>query len=246
MPYYHVVFTPADRHRPHRLSEQARALWHPLQGRLRDIADHSIGPQASGRQDRRDGRAPQLGLGASPIIPMSTASFRAAASHLTGSSWVACRPGFFLPVRVPLAPVPALVSGKADGYAQGRRTRLLQRQWPALADPNSFADLLAPLRKTDWAVYAKKPFAGPEAVLAYLSRYTHRIAISNSRLIAFDGRSVTFKLEGLPRQRQGALQDHDPGGPMNSSDASSFTSCPRASIASGTLDSLPMALGPKT
>ena len=62
-----------------------------------------------------------------------------------------------------------------------------------LAEPRAFAGLLAPLRRIDWVVYAKRPFAGPEAVLAYLSRYTHRVAIANSRLIAFDGRSVTFK-----------------------------------------------------
>jgi hypothetical protein len=57
----------------------------------------------------------------------------------------------------------------------------------------AFAKYLAPLRKVDWAVYAKRPFAGPEAVLAYLSRYTHRVAIANSRLIAHDEATVTFK-----------------------------------------------------
>jgi len=62
-----------------------------------------------------------------------------------------------------------------------------------LADSKDFADYLAPLRQIEWVVYAKRPFAGPEAVLAYLSRYTHRVAISNSRLIACDERGVTFK-----------------------------------------------------
>jgi len=62
-----------------------------------------------------------------------------------------------------------------------------------LADPKSFARWLAPLRKIEWVVYAKRPFAGPEAVLAYLSRYTHRVAIANSRLVAMDERGVTFK-----------------------------------------------------
>jgi hypothetical protein len=56
-----------------------------------------------------------------------------------------------------------------------------------------FAQWLVPLRKTEWVVYAKRPFAGPQAVLAYLSRYTHRVAISNWRLVAFDERSVTFR-----------------------------------------------------
>jgi len=64
-----------------------------------------------------------------------------------------------------------------------------------LADATAFAALLAPLRNKRWFVYAKRPFAGPKAVLAYLSRYTHRVAISNRRLIAVDERSVTFKVK---------------------------------------------------
>ena len=63
-------------------------------------------------------------------------------------------------------------------------------RWPTRA---AFADWLAPLRKCEWVVYAKRPFAGPAAVLAYLSRYTHRVAISNQRLIALDERGVTFR-----------------------------------------------------
>jgi hypothetical protein len=62
-----------------------------------------------------------------------------------------------------------------------------------LADPDNFAAHLAPLRKTDWVVYAKPPFGGPEAVLAYLSRYTHRVAISNHRLVSADGVTVAFR-----------------------------------------------------
>ena len=63
----------------------------------------------------------------------------------------------------------------------------------ALADARAFADWLFPLRQCEWVVYAKRPFAGPKAVLAYLSRYTHRVAISNSRLLAMDERGVTFR-----------------------------------------------------
>ncbi len=63
----------------------------------------------------------------------------------------------------------------------------------ALAEPTAFKAYLDPLRQTEWVVYSKRPFGGPDAVLAYLSRYTHRVAISNSRLIAFDGERVTFK-----------------------------------------------------
>ena len=63
----------------------------------------------------------------------------------------------------------------------------------ALAEPAAFHARLAALRKVEWVVYAKRPFGGPDAVLAYLSRYTHRIAIANSRLVAFNGARVTFK-----------------------------------------------------
>ncbi len=62
-----------------------------------------------------------------------------------------------------------------------------------LSDPRAFAQWLAPLREVEWVVYAKRPFAGPAAVLAYLSRYTHRVAISNTRLLALDARGVTFR-----------------------------------------------------
>jgi hypothetical protein len=75
-----------------------------------------------------------------------------------------------------------------------------------LADPQAFKRYLAPLREQDWVVYAKRPFAGPEAVLAYLARYTHRIAIANSRLLRFDEAGVTFRrkdyrLEGRTRHK---------------------------------------------
>jgi hypothetical protein len=62
-----------------------------------------------------------------------------------------------------------------------------------LEKAEAFAAFLKPLRQIDWVIYAKRPFAGPEAVLAYLSRYTHRVAIANSRLIALDERGVTFQ-----------------------------------------------------
>ncbi|MGX9432820.1 transposase, partial [Bradyrhizobium sp. LeoA1S1] len=80
-----------------------------------------------------------------------------------------------------------------------------------LAEAQSFAAYLAPLRKAEWVVYAKRPFGGPEAVLAYLSRYTHRVAIANSRLIACDQQDVTFKwkdyrVAGRDRYKQMTLE----------------------------------------
>jgi hypothetical protein len=102
--------------------------------------------------------------------------------------WIACRPGFFLPVRV-LSRL--FLEELAAAYDRGQLRFF--GECAALADPAVFADWLAPMRACEWVVYAKRPFAGPEAVLAYLSRYTHRVAISNQRLIALDERGVTFR-----------------------------------------------------
>ncbi|HXX03030.1 MAG TPA: IS91 family transposase [Xanthobacteraceae bacterium] len=106
--------------------------------------------------------------------------------------WIACRPGFFLPVRV----LSRLFRGRfldrlAAAHAAGRLKFFGDHA--TLADPQAFAAFVAPLRQTEWVVYAKRPFGGPQAVLAYLSRYTHRVAIANSRLLALDDKTVTFK-----------------------------------------------------
>ena len=109
-----------------------------------------------------------------------------------GSRWVSCRRGFFLPVRV-LSRLfrrrflEALQQAHRDGRLQFFGVRA------PLADAQTFARWLAPLRQCEWVVYAKRPFAGPDAVLAYLPRYTHRVAISNSRLLALDEHGVTFR-----------------------------------------------------
>jgi hypothetical protein len=109
-----------------------------------------------------------------------------------GQSWVACRPGFFLSVRVLSRLfrrrfleelVRAYEAGKLQFYGEHA----------PLVEANAFKARLAPLRQCEWVVYAKRPFAGPQSVLAYLSRYTHRVAISNSRLIAVDERGVAFR-----------------------------------------------------
>ena len=111
---------------------------------------------------------------------------------LDGHRWVSCRPGFFLPVRVLSRLFRRLFLEKLATAHQAGRLKFFNDLAP-LADCEAFDAHLAPLRKIEWVVYAKRPFGGPEAVLAYLSRYTHRIAISNSRLIAFDGANVTFR-----------------------------------------------------
>ena len=111
---------------------------------------------------------------------------------LDGERWVSCKPGFFLSVRV----LSRLFRRRfLEALNQAHAAGQLQffGEYAHLSDSSTFADWLAPLKKCEWVVYAKRPFAGPEAVLAYLSRYTHRVAIANSRLIALDERGVTFR-----------------------------------------------------
>jgi Putative transposase/Transposase zinc-binding domain len=111
---------------------------------------------------------------------------------LDGQRWISCRPGFFLPVGVLSRLFRRLFLEKLTAAYQAGRLAFFADQ-AALAKPAAFKACLAALRKIEWVVYAKQPFGGSNAVLAYLSRYTHRIAIGNSRLVAFDGERVTFK-----------------------------------------------------
>ena len=111
---------------------------------------------------------------------------------LDGNSWIACRPRFFLSVQVLLRLFRRLFLERLTAAYQAGRLQFFADQ-AAIAEPAGFKAWLAALRKIEWVVYAKRPFGGPDAVLAYLSRYTHRVAIANSRLVAFDGERVTFK-----------------------------------------------------
>jgi Putative transposase/Transposase zinc-binding domain len=111
-----------------------------------------------------------------------------------GQSWISCRPNFFLPVLVLAKLFRRLFLEKLIAAHDAGRLNFFGNH-SALSGADVFAAYLAPLRNTKWFVYSKRPFAGPQAVLAYLSRYTHRIAISNRRLIAVDQRSVTFKVK---------------------------------------------------
>jgi hypothetical protein len=119
-----------------------------------------------------------------------------------GKHWIATRPNFFLPVLVLSRLFRRLMLEKlAAAHKAGKLTFFGAHAH--LADDKAFAAFLAPLKRTRWFVYSKRPFAGPKAVLAYLSRYTHRVAISNSRLIAADARSVTFKVKDYRVQGPG-------------------------------------------
>ena len=109
-----------------------------------------------------------------------------------GSRWINCQPGFFLPVKVLSRLFRRLFIEGLTRLHKAGKLRFFE-DLAKLADPDTFAAHLAPLRKTNWVVYAKPPFGGPEAVLAYLSRYTHRVAISNHRLISADANTVAFR-----------------------------------------------------
>jgi hypothetical protein len=111
---------------------------------------------------------------------------------LDGTRWVSCRPRFLLPVPVFSKLFQGLMLHKLVAAHKAGQLKFFGHR-AALAERKAFAAYLAPLRKIKWHVYCKPPFGGPEAVLAYLSRYTHRVAISNRRLIACDHRGVTFK-----------------------------------------------------
>jgi Putative transposase/Transposase zinc-binding domain len=106
--------------------------------------------------------------------------------------WVSCRPGFFLPVRVLSRLFRRLFLEKLAATHEAGELQFFNGH-AALADAQAFDAFLAPLRNREWVVYSKRPFGGPEEVLRYLARYTHRVAISNRRLIACDAKGVTFK-----------------------------------------------------
>jgi hypothetical protein len=109
-----------------------------------------------------------------------------------GESWIACRPGFFLPVRV----LSRLFRGRflhylEKAFAAGALNFFSEHRH--LYEPAAFHSYLAPLHDTEWVVYAKRPFAGPAQVLDYIGRYTHRVAISNNRLVSMDDGKVRFR-----------------------------------------------------
>jgi hypothetical protein len=119
-----------------------------------------------------------------------------------GKRWIATKPSFFLPVLVLSRLFRRLMLEKLTAAHEAGKLAFFGPH-AHLADAKAFTAFLAPLKRTRWFVYSKRPFAGPKAVLAYLSRYTHRVAISNSRLIAADATSVTFKIKDYRVQGPG-------------------------------------------
>jgi hypothetical protein len=189
--YYHVVFT-----LPAPIAEIAYQNKSALYGLLFDIAAETLLRIAADPKH----------LGASIGATLVLHTWGSALTHHPhvhgivpggglapdGKRWIACRPGFFLPVRV-LSRLfrRRFLEELQRLYDQGQLKFFGEHR--ALVEAQAFAAWLTPLRTCEWVVYAKRPFAGPQAVLAYLSRYTHRVAISNSRLLAMDEYGVSFR-----------------------------------------------------
>jgi hypothetical protein len=132
---------------------------------------------------------------------------------LDGKRWLSCRPRYLLPVPVLSSLFRRLLLEKLSADHSAGRLQFFGKH-AKLSDPKAFAAYLAPLRNSKWVVYCKPPFGGPKQVLRYLARYTHRVAISNRRLIAYDDKDVTFKwkdyrLDGPARYKVMTLTAHE-------------------------------------
>lgn len=125
-----------------------------------------------------------------------------------GERWIACRPGFFLPVRVLSRLFRRLFLAQLQQAFDDGKLHFFN-SLAALQDPASFAKHLAPAKHAEWVVYAKAPFGGPEQVLQYLGRYTHRVAISNNRLIDFADGQVTFEWKDYRHESRNKLMRLD-------------------------------------
>lgn len=190
VPYSHVVFT-----LPHTLAPLA--LQNPrlcydllFQAAARALLEIAADPQHLGA---RIGFVAILHTWGQTLLhhPHLHCLVPAGGLSLDGTRWIPCRTGFFLPVRV----LASLVRGKYLALLERafREKKLVfHGRLTPLQEPRAFARLLKAARRQKWVVYAKPPFSGPESVLKYLARYTHRIAISNTRLLSATDQAVTF------------------------------------------------------
>ena len=189
--YYHVVFT-----LPAPIADIAYQNKAVVYGRLFDVAAEVLLTIAADPKHlgARIGATLVLHTWGSALThhPHVHAVVPGGGLSADGKNWVACRPGFFLSVRVLSRLFRRRFLEELLRVHQAGKLQFFGEH-AALAEAKAFKAWLAPLRKCEWVVYAKRPFAGPQAVLAYLSRYTHRVAISNSRLLAMDERGVTFR-----------------------------------------------------
>jgi hypothetical protein len=181
--YYHVVFT-----LPAPISAIAYTNKEIIYGLLFDIA---ADPKHLGA---RIGTTLVLHTGGSALThhPQVHGIVPGGGLAPDADRWVPCKAGFFLSVRVLSRLFRRRFLEELENAHRDGQLKFFGEHID-LADAAAFADWLTPLRQCEWVVYGKRPFSGPEAVLAYLSRYTHRVAISNSRLVALDDRGVTFR-----------------------------------------------------
>jgi hypothetical protein len=198
--YFHVVFT-----LPHALNALARANLRRVYALLFHAAAATL--QSFARDPRHLGAE----LGVTAVLHTWGQNL---AQHVhvhcvvtggglsaDGQRWVSARRGFLFPVRA----LSKVFRGKFLGGLRQLRTRGLLRfagDSAALADEQAWADQLQALRATDWVVYAKPPFGGPERVLKYLGRYTHRVAIANERILSIDNGVVCFRWKDYAQRNQ--------------------------------------------
>ena len=188
MPYYHVVFTlpaPASEIALQNKRVVYTILFRAAADAMRDVALKHLGAEIGAiavlhTWGQTLHHHPHLHC----IVPGGGLSS-------DGSRWVACRPGFFLPVRVLSRRFRELFLARLRAAFTACELRF-SGALAALAEPDVFAQRLDALRAVEWVVYAKRPFAGPEQVLAYLGRYTHRVALANSRLTRLGDGQVDF------------------------------------------------------
>ena len=173
-----------------RLPEQGRRLRHPVPRGGRDARTIAADPKHLGAQ-----------IGVTAVLhtwgqtlqhhPHLHCVVPGGGLSPDGTRWIACRPGFFLPVRVLSRLFRRLFLEHLQAAFDAGKLRFFG-DLAGLAEPTAFAARLDPLRRIEWVVYAKRPFGGPEQVLDYLGRYTHRVAIANSRLVALSDDQVSF------------------------------------------------------
>jgi hypothetical protein len=190
--YFHVVFTLPDTFNALALANKRVVYGVLFEAVSRTLLEVAANPR---HQGARIGFISILhtwgqNLGLHPhvhcIVPGGGLSLDGSTGLATGSRWIGCRPGFFLPVRV----LSKVFRGKFIDLLKKARE---QGKLTGVESNESFGRLLNASVKQDWVVYAKPPFGGPQQVLKYLSRYTHRIAISNRRLVAMDEQTVSFR-----------------------------------------------------
>jgi len=198
VPYYHVVFTmPAE---IARIAFQNKAAVYDLLFRAsaETLMTIATDPKHLGA---RIGMTSVLHTWGSALTHHPHVHIVVPGGGLSEDSerWTPCRDGFFLPVRVLSRLFRRLfLEGLAALHTKGK-LRFFGELEP-VREADAFARYLAPFRKSEWVVYAKAPFGGPEAVLAYLSRYTHRVAISNGRLLTANADTVTFRYKDYRRK----------------------------------------------